>query len=472
MRYMGISALTHDSSITVIEGNEILFAAEGERYSKIKNDPYLNDGLVSDALRYGKPDIVVWYENPWLKKSRQFYSGEWSKMFEISPYSYLKKWNLHRNLIYSHHHYSHAAGGFYTSNFDESNILVIDAIGEWNSVTIWKSNKDKITLLKKYNYPFSLGLLYSAFTQRVGLKPNEEEYILMGMAAYGEPKYKEEIKNELLYSNNHCGIGNWKPGANIYDLAASIQLLIEEEVLKLVKESKILNSTDNLVYMGGMALNCVANSKIFEVYPNIWILPNPGDAGSSIGAVAGYLKQKILWKTPYLGHEIKRELEIDNIILELKNKKIAGVANGKAEFGPRALGNRSLLADPRPDNIKSIVNTIKKREQFRPFSPIVLEEFASEYFEMPTFQIPYMQFVVKCKYPKDFPAIVHYDGTSRIQTLNKNQNENIYNLLKEWYDITGCPMLLNTSLNIKGQPILNDLVDVENFQNTYQMKVF
>lgn len=292
----GITALSHDASVVVLENDSILYASESERHSKIKNDPYLNDKIILEALSYGDPEEIVWYEKPWLKKSRQLYSMQWKELFSITPYQYLKKWNLHKKLNYSQHHRSHAAGGYFTSNYNNAVILVIDAIGEWNTISIWEGYLDNLKLVKSFNYPYSLGLLYSSFTQRVGLKPNEEEYIMMGMAAYGKPIYVEKIRNEILPYNLHKGIGNWESTADNFDLAASVQIIIEEEIVKLVEECKTINS-NNLVYSGGVALNCVANSKLFDYYKNVWIMPNPGDSGNSVGAICD---KKIKWNGPYL----------------------------------------------------------------------------------------------------------------------------------------------------------------------------
>ena len=200
-------------------------------------------------------------------------------------------------------------------------------------------------------------------------------------------------------------------------------------------------------------------------------MPNPGDSGSALGAIAYINKKKLKWKGPYLGANIKGSYPIDYILKELETKKIVGVANGNAEYGPRALGNRSLLADPRGSEIKDAVNEIKKRQKFRPFAPMILEEDVHDYFEMPVSKSPYMQFIGKCKFPTEYPAIVHIDGTSRVQTVSKTDHEGVYNLLKEWKSKTGCPMLLNTSLNIKGKPMVNNRDHAKEFERKYHVKV-
>jgi carbamoyltransferase len=211
--------------------------------------------------------------------------------------------------------------------------------------------------------------------------------------------------------------------------------------------------------MGGCALNCSANTKLFDFYNQVWIMPNPGDAGSSLGAAAAVYGKHLNWQGPYLGKDVGSEYPVNSIFKELVENKIAAVVNGRAEYGPRALGNRSIFADPREASCKDLVNTVKGREMFRPFAPVVLEEHASEWFEISQ-PSPYMQFAVRCKKPDLIPSVVHEDGTSRVQTVNKQQHAGLYKLLKKWHGYSGVPVLLNTSLNIKGQPLLNDLADV------------
>ena len=449
--------------MAVTDGAEILWAAHSERYSKIKNDQYLNWEIVKEAMAYGPFDKVVYYEKPWLKKWRQLKAGQYKHAFDPRelPSIYLRKFNI-KITDYAQHHHSHMAGGYYTAPFDDANILTVDSIGELETMTLWDNEK----LIGRQNYPISLGLLYSAVTQRIGLKPNEEEYITMGMAAYGKPKYASFMKEHWLKRNNHRGV----PKDDIklatdYDLAASVQKVYEDELRKIVvKHCKKIN----LVLSGGCALNCVANSNLKR---NIWIMPNPGDSGSALGCIPAVTKQRLNWKGPFLGINIEGEYPIDSIIKELKENKMVGVANGRAEFGPRALGNRSLLADPRGDDVKDMVNVIKRRQKFRPFAPAILQEDVHDYFDMPQETSPYMQFVGKCKFPKEFPAIIHADGTSRVQTVTKEDNEGFYNLLKEWKRQTGCPILLNTSLNIKGKPMVNDRKDGNDFERKYNVKV-
>jgi carbamoyltransferase len=274
----------------------------------------------------------------------------------------------------------------------------------------------------------------------------------------------------------HKGVRNWRPELtsqqDLFDIAAAVQKVFESYLHGLLNKTKELTGEKNLVYMGGCALNCLANRLIPEYFKSHWIMPNPGDAGSSLGAILAHTKEKVNFCTPYLGHQIKGEYPVDKALQELLHCGIVGIANGKAEFGPRALGNRSLLADPRGKEMQDKVNAIKQRQEFRPFAPVIRKEDAKDYFDVDeTFNSPYMQQVVKCKYPDKYPAIVHKDGTSRIQTVTYNQNKGLYLLLTAWYEETGCPMLLNTSLNIKGQPVVNTVTDGQIFSKHYKVKV-
>ena len=441
MRVVGISEGYHDAGYCVLDGDEITHASHSERYSRVKNDPFIHVEQILENVQ-NVNDTVAYYEKPFWKNLRRLYAGQgWEKVRTKYDVSF-------------GHHQSHAAAGYYTAPFDDCNILVIDAIGEWDTITIW----DNMKKIKSWKYPYSLGLLYSAITQRLGLKPNEHEYITMGMAAFGEPLHDLE---HLLYQNNHMGVGDIFPMVKRVDLAASVQALYEEKFLELVD----MCPKKNLILMGGCALNCVANSKIKD--KNIWIMPSPGDSGSSLGAAALVYKKKVKWKHPYLGYDISRDVNPKDVVKELLKNQLCGVANGRAEFGPRALGNRSLLGDPRYD-IKDTVNKIKQREMFRPFAPAILEEYADDYFDGPMNR--YMQFVANAKH--DHKSVTHVDGTARVQLVEKDNVSILRPILEEWYEQTGCPMLLNTSLNIKGQPIVNTWEDAKEFERKYNVPVF
>lgn len=487
---MGISCLSHDASVSVVKGNTISFASHSERYSKKKNDPFLNEEIILNALEEaGKPDCIVYYENPYQKRMRQLVAGQWkSALTESWPRRYIRKFDALKNIPihFVEHHHSHAAGGYYTSPFKEAAIIVVDAIGEWNTVSVWEARGNQLKKIMTCNYPHSPGLFYSAFTQRIGYKPNEEEYIMMGLSSLGKPKYTDLITADFieeieapgfkLKQSMHRGIPDWRPELNdIENIAASVQQIIENYLLKLWEWTKSKTGMSNLVYSGGVALNCLANRKLVaqKWFDNVWIMPNPGDSGSSLGAALAYKNDWVEWKGPYLGYDIKREdISIENALEGLLKDSVIGFAHGRSEFGPRALGNRSLLANPTDKDIKNKVNEIKRRQPFRPFAPIILEEYAHDYFDLPFEVSPYMQYVATCKKPDAFPGIVHMDGSSRVQTLNRNQNEKMYLLLKAFFEKTGCPMLLNTSLNIRGMPILNDASDLVAFENEYGIKIY
>ena len=497
--YLGISAGFHDAAVSVIDtSGTVLFAGHAERYSKIKNDANINDAIVAEALSYGTPVTVAYYERPWIKKLQQLYSGQYREAFDFDNFTldqYLCKHlsnTVHREQLrkcprkYMSHHLSHAAAGFQTSPYQRATVVVIDAVGELDTVSIYgaeyKNGRAQYKMLWQQKYPHSIGLFYSAMTQRVGLRPNEEEYIMMGMAAYGDPeKYLDDISDTFvsnyndteLLQNMHLGVDqNFLAGAKDEDIAASAQCVLENLVYHVMRRARELKWSSNLVYMGGVALNCLANRNLGDYFDNIWIMPNPGDAGSSLGAAALAHGGRINFSSAALGHNIPGDYPVDSILAELVTNKIVGVANGRAEFGPRALGNRSLLADPRGGEIKERVNDIKRRQQFRPFAPVILEELADTYFDMPCgFSTSrYMQSVARCRVPELFPAIVHHDGTSRVQTVPKD-GSGIRQLLEAWYKLTGCPMLLNTSLNIRGEPMVNDRADADRFEALYNVKV-
>ena len=483
----GISANSHDAALAVVKDNEIVFASHAERFSGVKNDPGLNTEIVDYALRWGNPTAVSWYENPVSKTFRQFVAGQGWLWQENSVKKYLSKFDIHAPVKTGNHHFSHAAGGYYTSPFDSATVICIDAIGEWQTLSIWEGNGSDLVQTYSQSYPHSIGLWYSAMTKRAGLKPNEDEYILMGMAAYGDSnRLFCHILNDFfkpinhnsprikLKHNLHTGCDWWKPELqteqDMFDIAAATQA-VYEYLLQIVSNwARTRSRTGNLVLTGGCALNCSANSKIANDWNRVWIMPNPGDAGNALGAVLAENKNFVNWQSPYLGYNIDREYPVSSLLHSLETHSIVGVANGKAEYGPRALGNRSLLADPRGISIQDTVNKIKKRQEFRPFAPAILEEHAVNYFTGAVG--PYMQFTARCKYPDKFPAIVHKDGTSRVQTVSKHDNPGFRRLLETWYAKTGCPMLLNTSLNIKGKPMVNNLDDAQQFQKQYGVEVW
>ena len=488
MNIWGISANSHDAAVSVWHDKQLQFAAHSERYSGIKNDGDLCAGILEEAYTHGAPDLIVWYENPQLKTARQYVAGQGDRTRENDVAAYLSRYNIDKPIVFGEHHKSHAAAGFYTSGFADATVVVIDSIGEFETLTVWSGQGNELRKVYTQSYPNSVGLWFSSMTQRIGLKPNEEEYILMGMAAYGDPnKYKAAIYEDFFQSisgpeivfkrNLHRGCLDWRldltSQQDCFDLAASTQMIYEELLQGISRWCRENYTSRNLVLMGGCALNCVANSTITGEWDKVWIMPNPGDAGSAVGAVAAYFGEQVTWPGAYLGTDLGGPYPVEQTIDVLKTKKIVGVASGRAEYGPRALGHRSLLADPRGPEIKDTVNAIKRRQKFRPFAPAILEEYVHDNFDMPAniTASPYMQFVAKCTRPDEFPAIIHADGTSRVQTVSKDDSPGFRRLLEEWYKETGCPMLVNTSLNIKGMPMVNNLADAHAFTEKYNVPV-
>jgi len=422
-------------------------------------------------------------------------------------------------IIFPEHHLSHAAHAFYTSTFEESAILTVDGVGEWSTTSFGYGENNSIKLTNDIRWPHSLGLFYSAFTYFLGFQVNEGEYKLMGLASYGKPKYYDLILNNLIDVKDDGSVHlNMKYFAFTYDkvmtnskfsqlfgieprkrdekteqihydIGASAQKVLEDVLLKMVNHVYEKTKMKNLCLGGGVALNGVANYRILKEGPfeNLHIPPSPGDAGSAVGC-AQYLYyvyhknervieqdlSRIIAENVYVGpkypndeiqnfldkNKIKYEKFDDQQLLSrtaqlISDGKIVGWYQGKMEWGPRALGNRSILADPRKSEMKDILNEkIKHRESFRPFAPSLLEENVSEYFEIDRIS-PYMLMVAPVKKPENIPAVTHVDGTGRLQTVNQKSNSLYYNLINEFYKITGIPVIINTSMNVMGEPIVN-----------------
>jgi carbamoyltransferase len=490
----GISANSHDAALAVFTDDGLEFASHTERFSGVKNDAHLNKEIVNYARQWGEPDEVIWYERPFRKTLRQIRAGQGFNFRENNINRYLRQYDISAPIYYTDHHLAHAAAGFYTSPFREATVVCIDSIGEFESLTIWNGDEKGLKRIYSQSYPHSVGLWYSALTQRVGLKPQEDEYILMGMAAYGDPlrlfndvlqdffhpidddSFKQIFFNKptvKLKHNLHRGCSWWRPDLtteqDMFDIAAATQAVYSYLLKYISNWARWKSPSGNLVLMGGCALNCSANGSIKSDWNDMYIMPNPGDAGSAIGCVLAHKKQHMPIPHMYTGYNIEGEYPVEEVLHELLTTGICGVASGRAEFGPRAFGNRSLLADPRGTDIKDRVNTIKRRQKFRPFAPAVLEEHASTYFD--GYVSPFMQYTATCT-DLGLPAIVHGDGTSRVQTVSANQSVGFRKLLERWYEETGCPILLNTSLNIKGKPMVNTVEDAVEFEQHYGVKVF
>jgi len=570
---LGISAFYHDSAAALIKDGEIIAAAQEERFSRKKHDPRYPFNSINYVLSEGKIklsdiDHIVFFEKPFLKFERLLetymaFAPKGFKSFSLSMPIWLReklfqkkflfeklkqhdeKFKDIKKIKFSEHHFSHAASAFFPSPFEEAVILTLDGVGEWATTTVAIGKKNNLKMLKEIHFPHSLGLLYSAFTYYTGFKVNSGEYKVMGLAPYGQPKYKDLIINELMDLKED---GSFKLNMKFFDyatgltmtnkkfsklfgnpvrnpkkdllkdfhmdIAASIQAVTEEVVIRLTRNIASEYKIKNLCLAGGVALNCVANGKILKekIFEDIWIQPAAGDAGGSLGAALAYWHQELnkprknfkdQMKGAYLGPKFSEnfiESQLNSlkavyskkssdetasfVAKELANSKTVGWFQGRMEFGPRALGGRSILADPRSEKMQKELNLkIKFRESFRPFAPSVLREEVNNWFEL-NYDSPYMLLVSDIK--KDLqipmskndnelfgidklnikrssiPAVTHVDYSARIQTVHKETNSKYYNLLKEFYKITGCPVLVNTSFNVRGEPIVCSIQDAFN----------
>ena len=570
---LGISAFYHDSAAALIIDGKIIAAAQEERFSRKKHDyryPYnAVQYVLSEAkLKLSQINHIVFYEKPFLKFERLLetylaFAPSGFKSFSLSMPIWLREklfqkkylfdnlkehddlFNDINKINFSEHHYSHAASAFYPSPFEEAIILTLDGVGEWATTTVSIGKKNEIKMIKEINFPHSLGLIYSAFTYYTGFKVNSGEYKVMGLAPYGEPKYKDIIVNNLMdikddgsfrldmsYFNYATGLTMTnKKFSNLFgqpvrdpkknpltqfhmDIAASIQAVTEEIVLKISQSIASEYKIKNLCLAGGVALNCVANGKILKnkIFDNIWIQPAAGDAGGSLGAALAYWHKELgqprdifkdQMKGSYLGpsfneEEIETELKllkanykkinsenlIEIIANELNKEKTIGWFQGKMEFGPRALGGRSIIADPRSEKMQKELNLkVKFRESFRPFAPSILIEDVSDWFDLKN-ESPYMLLVADLKKElqiqmskedqtlfgidklnikrSSIPAVTHVDYSARIQTVHKETNPRYHSLLKKFKEITGCPVLVNTSFNVRGEPIVCSIKDAFN----------
>ncbi len=570
---LGISAFYHDSAATLIQDGEIVAAAQEERFTRIKHDASYPYNAINFVLRYSKLtlnqiDHIIFFEKPFLKFERLLetylaFAPKGFKSFSMSMPIWLREklfqkkflferlkendqeFNDIKKIKFSEHHYSHAASAFFPSPFEKAVILTLDGVGEWATSTVAVGNRNKLEIMKEIHFPHSLGLLYSAFTYYTGFKVNSGEYKLMGLAPYGTPKFKNLIFQNLIdlkddgsfrlnmkYFDYASGLTmtNDKfsklfghpvrdPKKNKLtqfhmDIAASIQVVTEEIILKISKSIAKEFNLKNLCLAGGVALNCVANGKILKerFFEKIWIQPAAGDAGGSLGAALAYWYKELKnervnfsdqMKGSYLGPKFEeKEIESELINLkanfekkdskqiivdtakELSNNKIVGWFQGRMEFGPRALGSRSILADPRSEKMQKNLNLkIKYRESFRPFAPSVLSEDVSEWFDL-DYESPYMLLVANIRESKQvsmsdenkklfgieklnvkrssIPAVTHVDYSARVQTVHKNTNSKYYDLINEFKKITECPVLVNTSFNVRGEPIVCSVKDAFN----------
>ena len=567
MKILGISAYYHDSAASLVVDGKIISAAQEERFTRKKHDSSFPRNAIQfcineSNIQLSDLDYIVFYEKPLIKFERLLetyisFAPKGFKSFLMAMPVWLKeklylksvlkkelinfdgvdKSNL-PDLLFSQHHLSHAASAFFPSPFNKAAVLCLDGVGEWSSSTVWIGEDNNLIPKWEIHFPHSLGLLYSAFTYFTGFKVNSGEYKLMGLAPYGEPKYYDLILENLIdlkedgtfkldmsYFNYAVGLTmtskkfnklfNSEPRKpeealtqHQMDIAASIQKVTEEVVIRLCKTIKKEFDVDYLCLAGGVALNCVANGKLLRsnIFKDIWIQPAAGDAGGALGAAQSvwyqYLNNSRTPDSPdsmrgsYLGstfddQEIKKVLDSYDAKYEIiqddhyENKvaniladgKVVGWMQGAMEFGPRALGSRSILGDPRNEEMQTTMNLkIKYRESFRPFAPIILDEEVNNFFEHEG-SSPYMLIVAdikkelrkelddkqkklfgidKLKIPRStLPAITHVDYSARLQTVHHDTNPKMHKLLKEFKEVTDCPVLVNTSFNVRGEPIVN-----------------
>ncbi len=568
---LGVSAFYHDSAAALVIDGKIIAAAQEERFSRIKHDSSYPFNAVEYVLKQGKLklseiDYVVFYEKPFLKFERLLetyvsFAPKGFKSFCMSMPIWLKDKLFQKKILFnelkkhdnnfiniekiyfSDHHFSHAASAFYPSPFNDAAVLTLDGVGEWATTTVAEGSNNKLNILKEIHFPDSIGLLYSAFTYYTGFKVNSGEYKVMGLAPYGEDKFKNIILDKIIDLKDD---GSFKLNMKYFDyatklkmtnenfnqlfgrsarnsdseqltqfhmdIAASIQSVTEEIVLRIVKSMSKQSDSKNLCMAGGVALNCVANGKIHKekIFKNIWIQPAAGDAGGALGAALGLWhkelkKERLLpiedkMKGSYLGPEFNNS-EIESILKkiganynkfsendiikitceELSNEKTIGWFQGRMEFGPRALGNRSIIADPRSAKMQKNLNLkVKFRESFRPFAPSITREDLSAWFDL-NCDSPYMLLVTNVKKNKriemtevekklfgidklnikksTIPAVTHVDYSARIQTVHKETNPKYYKLIKNFQSITKCPILVNTSFNVRGEPIVCSVED-------------
>lgn len=500
MKYFGVAGeYLHDAGFSLIDENgNILFATQAERYTKVKHDDYIPKECWDQF--YNKDDCEVICNDDWVVREK-FRKGILETLRSQAPNQFTKEcemWKKHPAVYDGRsagHHLTHCIAALVTrpESFarEDCVMVAIDGIGEYQSAVIYDHN---FNLVKDVTFPKSIGYLWAWFTAEIGLRPNEDEYVTMGLASYGKPTAGEEAVERFSCIPEWDVESEWVDVewvgkyfakdlfltkivkfllgscATKEDAAASLQYLTNHYLYEFMKEARKYGS--KLCYSGGVAQNIVANTYFADLFDDIWVDLNPGDGGASLGSAAyGYMqdtgKDRINWTSPFLGYNIDREVDPEQVVDYLLKEKVCGIANGPAEFSYRAYGNRSLIGDVRYD-VKDTVNQIKRRQKYRPFAPAILEEHAEDYFEGRMNR--WMQFTAKAKH--DYSSVTHVDGTGRVQLVPKDCKSVFRQIIECYYDRTGVPMLLNTSLNIRGKPMVNDEQDAEEFSEKYNVKVF
>ena len=533
MNILGISCFYHDSAAALLRDGDLVAAAHEERFTRKRHDPDLPKHAIDYCLREARLEVsdldyVVFYDKPMLKferllttylatfpKSLPSFSKAvpiWLKEKLWVPSQIRKALDYDGEILFAEHHQSHAASAFLPSPFQEAAILTLDGVGEWATATQGVGHDNQLELIREIRFPHSLGLLYSAFTYYLGFKVNSAEYKVMGAAPYGKPVYVDTILEHLVdlredgsfklnmkYFAYDYGLtmtnqrfadlfghpvrqGESKMEAFHWDMAASIQKVTEEVVLRMARDLHRRTGMKNLVMAGGVALNCVANGRVLREGPfeSLWVQPAAGDAGGALGAALfaqhcllgkprSFRMDHAFWGPSYSDEEIRafldarkapyRVLSREGMLRETarvldQEQAVVGWLQGRMEWGPRSLGARSILADPRNrENWQRVNLKIKFRESFRPFAPAVLEEKCSEWFDLDV-ESPYMLLVCQVREGREIPAVTHVDGSARVQTVRRDQSAEFYDLIREFDARTGCPVLINTSFNVRGEPIV------------------
>jgi len=507
-KYVGVGGYTlHDAGVTRIDdkGN-IEFASLAERYTKNKHDgnipPELWEAVCgTDVIADLDPDITIVNSDDWELRA-DFRKGllrnaprrAGTHLSKTNPENFQKSMS---GSTVNEHHRSHACATLMTrpTNFERSDCVtvIVDGVGEYRSAAIYNSD---LELVWEMTFPKSIGYLYAFFTQAIpdmNLRANEDEYVVMGLSSYGEPTHWEKVYDMFECTVEHTPENKidieWQrmydfklqplkaivsmlltECKNVEDAAASLQYATEEMILDIMREAR--KHGTHLCYSGGVAQNIVANGRVRELFDDMWVDVNPGDGGASLGAAGWQLMQdtgidRLNWTSPFLGYNIEGDLDPEKVVADLFKNKVCGIANGRAEFSTRAYGNRSLIADVRHD-VQGTVNRIKQRQEFRPFAPAILEEHAEEYFSGPMNR--WMQYCATAKH--DYKSVTHVDGTGRVQLVPHNCQSVFRQVIECYYEKTGVPMLLNTSLNIRGMPMVNDEQDAKEFTTKYGVKVF